>query len=55
MYREEERISLRDRASIYPVDEILRRINGVAMRFFEREVGILKREKAEELDICRRK
>jgi len=46
---------LEEEMLIYPVEKIKERINVVSKRLFEIEIDELKREKAENLDLCRRK
>lgn len=51
----EVKTELKEKILVYPVEKIKERINEVAKRLFEKEIDVLKREKAEKLDLCRRK
>lgn len=51
----EVKTELKEKILVYPVEKIKERINEVAKRLFEKEIDVLNREKAEKLDLCRRK
>jgi len=51
----EVKTELKEKILVYPVEKINERINEVAKRLFEKEIDVLKREKAEKLNLCRRK
>ncbi|MEA2074937.1 MAG: small ribosomal subunit Rsm22 family protein [Euryarchaeota archaeon] len=46
---------LEEEMLVYPIEKLKERIDEVAKRLFEKGIDELKREKAEELDLCRRK